>query len=172
MSLPLSRRTFATHALSAGIATAFALPAKSRAHPSHVTLAQLHHRPTRSKIEGSLRIDSEDLEQALRHHAGRPGLRLEDPSCDRAIRRYLQAHVILEPHRELPSSLHFVGKDLGVPHTWLLFELQSGPSLSGYRLTNSLLVSLVPNQINTVHLYRDGYQQTLSFRRGQTSCVI
>ena len=147
------------------------LSGRASAHPYHLSLATAHHRPTRGRLEVSLRLRPEDLDAELGRRLGRKvelGTHDFDPDSelDRALARLLRDDFRLTNAEGVLYGLHLVGRELERGESWVYFELATPAKLDGLALWVGLLFGLEAEQENTVNLVLEQGRRSLVFRRG------
>jgi hypothetical protein len=177
-------RTTADRLAGALVAIVLALlcaPAAS-AHPYHVVFAEAEANPQTERLEVAMRVFPEDLERALERMADRQRVDLErTEDIDQLISRYLARTVLLrdpeaprdEDSPPAPSVIHWVGKEVGVRHTWLYFEVElDGPDAEGLEISVRSMFETEPTQENTVRFRRGEERVTLKCSRARPWVVI
>ena len=109
-------------------------------HPGHASEAELDWDASGEVLEVSLAVFPEHLEEAI-------GLRLEAPTADQALQRYLQQHFRLTGPAGSPGKVKLLGLEAEYRRTWLYFTVRA-PASPGLYLEFTLLQELLPGQLN------------------------
>lgn len=131
------------------------------AHPGHETFAEAEVNADAGTLEVALRVDSMDLERALRAGHPRPP-RLEDPAVEPLLARELRQAFLVRSRRGF-GRLDFVGYELEGLDAWLYFEIDLPRRGRRLELSNQLLFALHPGQRHRVQLRALDGERTLEF---------
>ena len=160
---------------SAGAAGAGGATAPRGGHAPGASAAghDVHVSHTRLVVEGAsvvarLRLFHDDLQDAVRRHAGRPTLALSSPAGDSAFARYLATRVgVTADGTRLVPHLAAAGDDRdtgGVPMRWYLVELRAPRPVRRLALRQTLLHEWFRDQQNLVTVLRmPGERRTTLF---------
>lgn len=167
------------------IAMTIACAPAATAHPYHVSFAEAEANPETERLEVAMRVFPEDLEEAIERMTGRRSVDLErTEDIDDLITRYLARTFLLRdpnaPRDETdddaspePSVIHWVGKEVGVRHTWLYFEVALGrPGAEGMEISVRSMFETEPTQENAVRFRRGEERVTLKCTRSRPWVVI
>ena len=165
-------------AAALALALAFACAPAAQAHPYHVAFAEAEANAETERLEVAMRVFPEDLEEALARMAERRAVDLEETEdIDELITRYLARTFLLRDPgapREAtddeagpkPSVIHWVGKEVGVRHAWLYFEVELGrPDAEGLEISVRSMLETEPTQENAVRFRRGDERVTLRCTR-------
>lgn len=135
------------------------LPMKSAndLHPIHLSLCEIHYNTNSQKLEISLKIFLDDLEEALMLK-GHPSLYIATPkeiaSADEKIFDYVASQFYIT---EGPKSISYqwVGKELSEDLTaiWCYFESEKINQIQELKFKNCILMELFGDQKNILHAY-------------------
>jgi len=120
-----------------------------------------------------IRFFHDDLEAALRRHAGRPGLTLaDDPATEAAFLAYFGAKFSLSVQgTTLPVHIVASGQDEldREPVWWYAVQFDAPGTVTAFRVRNALLLELFHDQRNIVKFvhFPDQTQKTYSFGAGE-----
>ena len=125
--------------------------AQAALHPFHVTFATAEWNAKTKRLEVALRIDPNDLEQAIERREKKE-IALEDNQAEQAVESYLRATFLVKSPQGKPVELGWVGYEVEVKRAWLYFEipLEDGPE--GIEIKNTMLFGQVSKQVNIVSL--------------------
>ncbi len=147
----------------------FSLLVPARLHDFHTSLAEVHYNAPERVLEVSLRVFTDDLENALSRENGGKAIRVTDAgTADPFIQNYLAKNfsVIDAGNRRRPVNL--LGKEITVDVTWLYFEIRDVESLAGKRLQNAVLTEVFDDQINMVNLVTPSGKRSFLFKPGES----
>lgn len=126
----------------------------SLVHPFYVSVTEIRHNAAKQELEVSCRIFADDLEMALKttykapvdiiHPANRK-------TVDSFIAGYLQQHLRITIDGK-PVTLQYMGYQIEEDAAWCFLEVKQVPSVKKVHVTNDILYSQHPNQINMMHV--------------------
>ena len=135
--------------------------AAAPAHEFHFSRTDVHWNPETSTCQATARVFTDDLELAIRHHAGLTdthaiwlGDDQEWHDADKAIADWLGQHFTLQVDGT-PVKLTWVGKEVELDVSYLYLESQP-LDLSGvepWHVENTVLFAEFDDQVNEVHLH-------------------
>lgn len=174
-------------ALLALLALCAAAP-RAGAHPYHVAFLEAEANPETGRLEVAMRVFPEDLERAAALRLGMERVSLEKtPDIGDILSDYLARTILLrDPDAPEPdpddqsaddaperSSVHWVGMELGVRHTWLYFEVElDSPEIEGLEISVRSMFEVEPTQVNAVRFRRGEERVTLRCTRDQPWATI
>ncbi len=127
-------------------------------HPFFVTVTNVNHNPKSKTIEVSTKIFTDDLEKAILNE-NNTVLDITKPQnknqANNLIGLYLQKHLKVVINNKL-YPLNFVGYQITQEAVWCYLETKKTPKIKTINITNTLLLTLYPQQINIVNLNLDG----------------
>lgn len=166
----------------------FALPGlvqESVAHPFHVSFAEVDWNSESGKLEVALKIDPDDLEQAVRRHCGKR-IDIDKAESAAAIEAYIRETFLIRlPSRSgekkvaarskstanARKDFKWVGSEIDTKSAWLFFEIAAKDGPEGMVVENFLLAE-APQPSNTVHVRAGKRTSTMTFDRKNTRRVI
>jgi hypothetical protein len=117
-------------------------------------VTEIRHNAAQQELEVSCRIFADDLEMALKtaykapvdiiHPANRKAV-------DGYIADYLQKHLRIVVDGK-PVALRYLGYQIEEEAAWCFLEVKQVPSVKKVHITNDILYSQHPNQINMMHV--------------------
>jgi hypothetical protein len=125
-----------------------------------------------------LRLFKDDLEEAIRRHAGVPDLVLQaNPAVDGLFMTYFAENFSLTvTETSVPGRIIASGEDLldREPVWWYALQFDSPSPLTRFRVRNTLLFELFDDQRNVVKFvhFPDETQKTVSFGEGEEELEI
>lgn len=152
----MKRRTFFCGAL-----TLAALPGVVHAHPVHASAAVADIRGRR--VEVTLTVTPEDLQEALRRESGTTLDIDTDANVDALAHAYVKDRFILEGP-DGPLSLVWIGCEIEDESARLFFEFTLPKDLSSVTVRNAVFFELTPSHINRVQVRRGKGSVTHRFR--------
>jgi hypothetical protein len=148
------------HLLLGGLSLTL-VPSAAFAHPYHTssTVADVRGR----KVEVTLTVTPEDLEEALRRQTSRVLDIDTDAKVDPLAEAYVKARFNVEGD-EGPIDLSWVGSEIEDDAARLYFEFRLPKDASAVTIRNAVFFELAPAQINRVLVRRGKKTRTLRFR--------
>jgi hypothetical protein len=165
------------------LALALAPGGVAGAHPYHVVFAEAEANPETEVLQVAMRVFPEDLERALERMSERARVDLDQTEdVDELIARYLARTVLLrEPPAQgdeavdaiEPSVIRWVGKEVGIRHAWLYFEVEIGrPDPEGLEISLRAMFEIEPTQENTVRFRRGEERVTVRCNRREPWALV
>lgn len=142
-------------------------PRGTSAHKFYASLAQIERVPE-GRLEVGIRLFPDDVEQALTAAEGRRVVIDNTLSFQRALLKYLDTKLVVEAEGER-AKWRYVGVDPMVNLLWVFVEADWTKPLKGATLTNTLLLEVSGDQVNTVNLTDGGAKQSITFTAAHTS---
>lgn len=143
-------------------------PPAVNAHPFHTSLAEAEWNREKSQLEIALRVDANDLEQALRKRSGAT-LVLENATAERSLEGYVRQIWHVRGADGTEAVLSWVGYEVEGPHAWLYFAVPLPMGWTGATVTHRLLLEENAEQSNLL-VVREAVRGTrcsLRFHREQ-----
>lgn len=140
----------------------------AQAHPFHVSVAEAEWNREKSQLEVAIRIDANDLEQALRKQFG-TGMVLEDPETEARLEGYVRQNWQTRTADGAAVRLVWVGFEIEDQTAWIYFAVPLPDGWKGSTVTHRLLLEEVSEQSNLLILREAarGTCCTLRFHREQ-----
>jgi hypothetical protein len=143
----------------------------------------LHVSYGNAAVEGNLliirlRLFKDDLEEAMRRHAGATDLVLEaTPAVDGLFMAYFDENFSLKVAGErVPGRIIASGEDLldREPVWWYALQFDAPSSLTQFRVRNTLLFELFDDQRNVVKFvhFPEETQKTFAFAAGEEELAV
>ncbi|MEM9987376.1 MAG: DUF6702 family protein [Bacteroidota bacterium] len=144
-------------------------------HPFYVSVTEINFNESSQSLEISIKIFTEDLEQALATRYGRI-LNLanegEYADADAYLALYLEDQIKIKVDGK-PVSFQFLGKDANMEATWCFAEIDSLEGIPDQiEVWNSLLTSEFEGQKNMVHCKVGTKTKSLLLQRRELSGVV
>lgn len=131
----------------------------SNAHPFHVSVCDVEYNASGRSLEISQRIFLDDLEEALRKESGWTTLDVMNPSdkkrFDRLMKDYVMSHMSIKVNGT-PVVLSYLGHERESDAMWCYVEAAEVNNLEVIEVENSVLIDAFPDQVNIVHVKKDG----------------
>ncbi len=145
------------------------------AHPFHVSVCDIEFNQKSSSLEISQRIFLDDLEEALRKTSGWTNLDVMNPTdkkrFDALLKDYLLKNLeVLANGKKL--TLTYLGHEIEADAMWCYIEVTQLNNLNSIEVTNGVLLETFDDQINIVHIKREGKIRSLKLHRDGESGVI
>ena len=148
------------HVLLGGLVLA-TVPSVAFAHPYHTSSAVADLR--RRRLEITLTVTPEDLQEALRRQSKRVLDIDSDPNVDALAEAYVKARFKVEGE-DGPLSPSWVGSEIEDDAARLYFEFRLPKDPSTIKIRSAVFFELAPAQINRVLVRRGKDVRTLRFR--------
>jgi hypothetical protein len=138
------------------------------AHKFHVSVAQLEFNEKEQTVEITLRVFTDDLENALSQHTKRP-IKINpatangDKQLGATIIAYLRTSFELKSKTNRPVRFTWVGLEGQGDMCWLYIEGKLPGGLEGAQLRNKIFCDLFDDQINIVNAKIQNKQIGLMF---------
>lgn len=137
-------------------------------HEFHTSLAEMHYNTQSKSLEVSLRVFSDDLENALGKANNRTVRVDATDGTDLLIKQYLAKNFSVIDSKNNRKPLTWVGKEIAVDVTWLYFEIPLTEDLTGLKIQNSVLCEVFEDQVNIVNVNYRNQKRTYLFKPDQT----
>lgn len=140
-------------------------------HPVHVSVTDIVYVPEDRELEITLRIFTDDLEEAVRKFINEPGLDLLQPgrgrSADGLISAYVFKHfdILLDGRKQ---SLRFLGFESDADAVICYILAENVKRWRTMHITNRILFETFDDQSNLVHVTVQGKVRSLRLTRSQT----
>ncbi|MGH1345378.1 MAG: DUF6702 family protein [Nannocystales bacterium] len=145
----------------AGAIGLLALPQLAHAHPVHASAAVADIRGRR--LEVTLTVAPEDLQEALRRESGRALDIDTDANIDALAQAYVEERFILADGSG-PLPLNWIGCEVTDEAAHLFFEFKLPKAPREVTLRNAVFFELTPAQVNRVQVRRGKSSVTHRFR--------
>lgn len=143
------------------------------AHPVHTSVTQMQYNAKDKAFEVSLRVFTDDLEEALSKENNTQRVRLNDQDTNGPLlERYLRKHFGLIGASRQPRPFQYIGKEQEMDATWIYVEIPYNETVQGSRLHHSVLMELFDDQINLVNVSYLSEKKTVLFRKNNTQQVL
>jgi len=134
------------------------------AHPFHVSVCDIEFNQKNGSLEISQRIFLDDLEEALRKTSGWANLDVMNPTdkkrFDAMMKDYLLKNLVVVANGT-KQKLSYLGHEVEADALWCYIEVTSVNNLESIEVTNSVLLETFDDQINIVHIKREGKLRSL-----------
>lgn len=133
------------------------------AHPFYLSVTEIFHNPQARSLEITLRVFTDDLEQALRQRQGSPVILSGEhasPGADALVIAYLGEKIRFQADSAY-LSWHYVGKEVEPDATYIYLEVSGIGSLRHFKAENRLFFELYESQRNLLHLKANGTHKSL-----------
>lgn len=152
------------------------------AHPFHACLAEMKWSEKDSGYQVALKVDPNDLEEAVAFHSKNNNFKLdESEAVGKAIFAYLKTRfVATQPDKtsnEKKKSgnalpLKWVGHEADVKEAWLYFEIPIKTDPSQLSLKNTILLEINERQVNLVTVIRGKQKKSYHFSKEKSKVTI
>lgn len=145
------------------------------AHPVHQSQAHAEYNPETQKLEVSLTVFINDLEQALMHRTGQK-LSLDKTGAaffDAQVQQYLAETFVVKDAKGTVASLEWIGRELepgaeksAEPEVTLFFELSLPHGPAGCSLRHTVFCEVFEDQSNLIRLNSGSKKTVWCFLKG------
>ncbi|MEQ8414586.1 MAG: hypothetical protein RIB71_08960 [Imperialibacter sp.] len=138
------------------------------AHPFHVSVCDVEFNDKTKALEISQRIFLDDLEEALRKKSGWTTLDVVNPSDKKRFDALMKEFVIENLSIEInnkPVKLSYLGHEMESDAIWCYLEVTGVNNLTTIGVENSVLIDTFPDQVNLVHVKKEGKIRSLKLYR-------
>jgi len=146
-------------------------PSPAEAHPFHFSFAEAQWNAETESLEIALRVESKELEPALRTRQ-RPKFNLDDDSAGQVVAAYLREHLQFTRGKEKPVEWKWIGMEVKVKETWCYLEVPLAGGPEGITITNTILLAQIPEQVNVMSIAAGDRRQRLHFNANSPRQVV
>lgn len=143
-------------------------------HPYYVSVTELKHNSQTQTLEISCRINSDDLEIALKK-LGNERLDILNPKSkaqvNELLSKYIPQHLSVSINGKV-SGLNYVGYELENEATWCYFQISKVRSAKSIVILNDILFAEHPEQINMLHVTVNGKRQSTKLDNPQNKATF
>ena len=160
---------------------------ESMAHPCHVSFAEVEWNAKTGNLEVALKLDPDDLEQAVRRHCGKR-ISIDHADSAAVIEAYIRKNFTIATPRPkvegkdatslvsgrsnvAKNRFQWIGSEINEKTAWLYFEIAAKDGPEGMVVRNGLLAN-APHPTNTVHIRSGKRSATMTFSRQSTKRVV
>jgi len=122
-------------------------------HPFYVSVTEINHNASEQTLEISVKIFTDDFENALKKEYGKP-VDLIKPSrkalADSLVADYLKKNLRLKANGKV-LQMEFLGYENEMEAVWSYFEIKNVPAPNALEINNTILYNFLNQQINMVH---------------------
>ena len=135
-------------------------------HDFHTSLTEINVNEKTNSLEISMRVFTDDLENALAVHHKKPLQSLEKiDSVDKKINSYLRNYFqIRTGGKMLPFKL--IGYENETDVTWIYMEILSAAKISSLEVKNIVMTEIFDDQSNILNFFNGNDKKTLLFTKG------
>lgn len=124
------------------------------AHPFYVSISEINYKSETKSLEISLRIFTDDLENAIQDWSHKKlylGESNEITQADSLLKQYIFQVLSIEIEDE-KLKLIYLGKEVEQELTWIYLETNNITDFDKITISNRLLFQSFPSQTNLIHL--------------------
>jgi len=149
-------------------------PMNERKHPLHVSTTEIEFNPKEKSLEISCRIFTDDFETILAKQF-KTKTDLTKPSMHKAmdelIKKYMAAH--LKPNvNGKNTNFTYVGFEIDHEATNVYLEIENINTLQKLGLANSILYDLFDDQMNILHVQKQGVRKSIKTNYPETLAAV
>jgi hypothetical protein len=138
------------------------LPAWFSWHPFYVSVTEIEQVKAKNEVQVSCRIFADDLEAVLRKESKLP-LDIIHPASrakmDSLIAGYISRHLLINVDGK-SLKLTYLGYKMEEEAAWCFLSAQVSSPFKQVHVKDDILYSEHPNQINMIHVIRDGVRKS------------
>jgi hypothetical protein len=134
----------------------------SMAHPYYISMTEIEHDKTAGSIEVSVRIFTDDFENAIRKtYPGKVDLlnKNNKPASEQLIQQYINKHLTIKADGKT-LNLKFDGFEKEEGSIWSYFECDNITAVATIEVTNTILYDYKQEQVNFIHVKAGSYDAT------------
>ncbi len=155
------------------VITFLLLTASRPVHPVHTSITQMQYNAAEKTFEVSLRVFTDDLEEALTKENNNQRVRLSDKDANGPlVERYVRKHFGLTSASRQRKPYRYLGKEQEVDATWIYIEIPYTEPVQGSLLQQSMLTDVFDDQMNLVNVSYLAEKKTVLFRKSNTQQVL
>ena len=138
-----------------------------RAHPVHITIAQMRHNTDTSALEIAMQINARSLEEAIELRTSEPVDLEKTEGIDELVHGYLADVFFVrtgDTDKYASTGAHtlvWIGFELEDEYAWLYFEVAVPNGIDGLFVANVVLFEAEPEQANTINLRAGEFRTSL-----------
>jgi len=143
-------------------------------HDFHTSLTEIHHNPKEKSLEISIRMFTDDLENALTklNNGQKVMINGVNDKANPFVERYIQQHfAVITPQRQ-KKPFNFIGKELEGDATWVYIEIPNCTSVNDHTLQNDIMLELFDDQTNLVNFFWGSSKKTFLFNSRTKSASL
>lgn len=144
------------------------------AHPIHVSVCEMAHKPESDELVITIKIFADDFQDVLEDRTGKSinlGLPGEHKKTDEYILEYLREKLLIDINGK-PAILEFDRKEIEDIATWCYIYVRSVPEIREITIQNLVMLHWFNDQVNVVHLDCNGKMNSTFFSRGREKDVF
>lgn len=128
--------------------------------------------PKEKEFEISVRLFTDDLEEALSRESGQKVQISAKTNTDPLIEKYIRKHVVLTDSRKQRRPFTYIGHEAEGDANWVYLEMPVDGSFKTAEMQQDVLMDLFDDQVNLVNLQMNGQRKTYVFRKNQSVQAI
>ena len=143
-------------------------------HKFYVSLTEIRYNSETERMEISMRIFPDDLDQALLVRTGihsRLATELEPAEADSLLKVYLLESFSVQVNGE-DIELHYLGKEPESDAIWCYLESEAVSSPETISVSSSLLTEFFKDQVNIIQVYIGTWNRGLMLNREHVSGAL
>lgn len=144
------------------------------AHPFHISITDIEYDKESRSLEIAQKIFTDDLETALKNEFGQT-VDLNDENQREKhrtmIEQYLRKHLDLNVNGK-QQEFEFLGMEREEDATWCYIEVGNVRKLKSLQVSNRLLLESFDDQMNLVHIKKDGKIRSMRLSAEKTEDLL
>lgn len=123
--------------------------------------------PKTKTFEISIRMFTDDLENALSRESGQKIHLSANDKHDPLIEKYVRAHFAYTTPDQQRKAIEYVGHEIEADANWIYIEMPFAEAFRGGQLQQDVLMELFDDQVNMVNIQYFDQKKTFVFRKNQ-----
>lgn len=134
----------------------------SMAHPFYLSVCDMRYNANEKKLEGTLKLFTNDLEDALKRLENKPVDLIHSTNKVQTLKelnKYLKKRLRIHSDAK-PLNYQLLGYETEEESTWIYFETATCPPPRSLNLHNSVLYDFLKEQINIINVEIGGVKKS------------
>ncbi len=143
-------------------------------HKFYVSLVQLDHNDKNASLEITMKIFTDDLENALKEKSGlllKLGTQYELPESDSILVNYILDNFKLRLNGQ-DLIINYIGKEVDLDVTWCYLEVTGVKLIEKMEITDKMLTEIFEDQSNLIKVKYKGKESATLLNRSRQMDVI
>lgn len=154
----------------------FTFPAASVpvVHPFYVSVTEINHNAKERSLEVSVKIFTDDFENALKKKYSRPVNLIkpaDKPIADSLVSDYIRQHLQIRCDGKSLRA-HYLGYEHESEAVWCYLEIKGVPEPRAMEIINNLLYDYLDQQINMIHVTVNGKRKSAKLDYPETKIAF
>ncbi len=132
-------------------------------HPFYIAMTDINYNRQDKELEISVRIFTDDFENALRKNNANAPIDLLHPASQAQMNRFVSDYIAKNLHiaiNNTAATMQFAGYEQAQESIWAYFEIKNIASVQKITVNSSLLYDYTREQSNIIHVKVNDKEQT------------